>query len=86
MTENEKIAGDLLMSASSVFTPLDKDSIEKRQQRTKIEETISKKAEELENNESIKEYIKQGIENEKAIDLLVENSKVKKAAAKKADK
>ena len=53
MTENEKIAGDLLMSASSVFTPLDKDSIEKRQQRTKIEETISKKAEELERNKKI---------------------------------
>ena len=57
--------------------------------KEKLEEmakSYGKKAEELENNESIKEYIKQGIENEKAIDLLVENSKVKKAAAKKADK
>ncbi len=42
-----------------------------------------KKAEDLEKNENIKEYIKQGIENEKAIELLVENAKVKKADTKK---
>ena len=34
-----------------------------------------KTAEELEKNESIKDYIKQGIESEKAISVLVENSK-----------
>ena len=43
-----------------------------------------KKAEELENNENIKEYIKQGIENEKAINFLVENAKeVKKSETHK---
>ena len=57
--------------------------------KAKLEEmakNYGKKAEELEENESIKEYIKQGIENEKALDLLVENSKVKKAATKKETK
>ena len=47
---------------------------------------MEKKAEDLEKNNNIKEYIKQGIENEKAINFLVENSKVKKATTKKATK
>ena len=57
--------------------------------KAKIEEmakNYGKKPEELLENENIKNYIKQGIENEKAIDLLVENSKVKKAVAKKTTK
>ena len=57
--------------------------------KAKLEEmakNYGKKPEELLENENIKNYIKQGIENEKAIDLLVENSKVKKAAAKKTTK
>ena len=57
--------------------------------KAKIEEmakNYGKKPEELLENENIKNYIKQGIENEKAIDLLVENSKVKKAAVKKTTK
>ena len=57
--------------------------------KNKIEEmakNYGRKAEDLENNENIKDYIKQGIENEKAIDFLVDNSKVKKATAKKETK
>lgn len=61
MTENEKLAGDKLFSASSVFTPLDKESIEKRQQKTKIEETIDKKAAELERNKRIAEQTIQSL-------------------------
>ena len=49
-------------------------------------ENYGKKAEDLEKNNNIKEYIKQGIENEKAINFLVENSKVKKATTKKETK
>ena len=41
---------------------------------------------ELEKDESIKEYIKQGIQNEKALDLLVENSKTKTGETKKSSK
>ena len=53
--------------------------------KDKLEEmakNYGKTAEELEKNENIKEYIKQGIENEKAIEFLVENSK--EVAKKKA--
>ena len=53
--------------------------------KDKLEEmakNYGKKAEELEENQNIKEYIKQGIENEKAIDFLVENSKEKKSSKK----
>ena len=42
-----------------------------------------KTAEELEKNDNIKEYIKQGIENEKAIEYLVQNAK---EVAKKKEK
>lgn len=40
----------------------------------------------LEGNENVKDYIKQGIESEKAMDFLVENSKEKKSTAKKETK
>ena len=46
--------------------------------KEKLEEmakNYGKTAEELEKNDSIKEYLKQGIENEKAINFLVENAK-----------
>lgn len=42
-----------------------------------------KEAKDLEENENIKNYIKQGIESEKAINFLVENSKEKKETVKK---
>ena len=58
---------------------------EVKEKLAEMAKNYGKEAEELEKNESIKEYIKQGIENEKALDLLVKNSKVKKSA-KKEDK
>ena len=45
-----------------------------------------KEAKDLEENENIKNYIKQGIESEKAINFLVENSKEKKETVKKEEK
>ena len=57
--------------------------------KAKIEEmakNYGKEAKELEENENIRNYIKQGIENEKAMDFLVENSKEKKPTAKKENK
>ena len=50
----------------------EKDLKEKLEEMAK---NYGKTAEELEKNDNIKEYIKQGIENEKAIEFLVENSK-----------
>lgn len=49
-----------------------------REVKDKLEEmakNYGKTAEELEKNDNIKEYIKQGIENEKAIEFIVENAK-----------
>ncbi|MNL72432.1 hypothetical protein D3C87_1977440 [compost metagenome] len=45
-----------------------------------------KKVEEIEENENLKKYIKDGIESEKAIEILVENAKTKKAKVKKESK
>ena len=50
----------------------EKDVKEKLEEMAK---NYGKTAEELEKNDNVKEYIKQGIENEKAIEFLVENSK-----------
>ena len=50
----------------------EKDVKEKLEEMAK---NYGKTAEELEKNDNIKEYIKQGIENEKAIEFLVKNAK-----------
>ena len=44
--------------------------------------------EEFLKNENVRNYIKQGLESEKAIDFLVDNAKIKKASSKssKSDK
>ena len=42
-----------------------------------IAENYGKKEEEIKDNENIRNYIKQGIESEKAIDFLVKNAKIK---------
>ena len=49
-------------------------------------ETYGRKEEDLEKNENLRKYIKQGIESEKALEFLVKNSKVKKNVAKKEKK
>ena len=54
--------------------------------KAKLKEFYGKTAEELEKNENVKRYIKQSIENEKALSFLIENAKVKKADAKKETK
>jgi len=57
--------------------------------KEKLEEmakNYGKDAKELQDNENIKNYIKQGIENEKAMDFLVANSKEKKSAKKETKK
>ena len=54
--------------------------------KAKLEEmakNYGRDAKDLEANENIKDYIKKGIESEKAMDFLVENCKEKKPAAKK---
>ncbi len=56
----------------------EKIEVTEKEIKEKLEEmakNYGKTAEELEKNESIKDYIKQGIESEKAISFLVENAK-----------
>ena len=46
----------------------------------KLEEmakNYGKKVEEINDNENLKDYIKEGIESEKAIDFIVKNAKIK---------
>ena len=40
-------------------------------------EHYGKKVEEINDNENLKDYIKEGIESEKAIDFIVKNAKIK---------
>ena len=57
--------------------------------KEKLEEmakSYGRDVKDLEENENIKNYVKEGIENEKAMDFLVENSKEKKASLKKENK
>ncbi len=64
----------------------EKIEVTEREIKDKLEEmakNYGKTADELEKNENIKEYIKQGIENEKAIEFLVKNAK---EVAKKKEK
>ena len=52
----------------------DKEVDEKLEEMAK---SYGKTADELKDNENIKEYIKNGITSEKAIDFLVKNAKIK---------
>ena len=64
----------------------EKIEVTEKEIKEKLEEmakNYGKTAEELEKNDNIKEYIKQGIENEKAIEFLVQNAK---EVAKKKEK
>ena len=86
--EYEPQAIDAIKSRLALEAIIKAEKIEASEEeiKSKIEEmakNYGKKPEELLKNENIKDYIKQGIENEKAVELLVENSKVKKATAKK---
>ena len=48
--------------------------------KEKLEEmakNYGKKVEEIQDNEDLKNYIKEGIESEKAIDFIVKNAKIK---------
>ena len=60
--------------AKEKITAEDKEIDEKIKEMAK---NYGKKEEEIKDNENIRNYIKQGIESEKAINFLVENAKIK---------
>ena len=89
--EYEPQAIEAIKSRLALETIIKNEKIEATEEEVKnkikeMAENYGRKAEELEENENIKEYIKQGIENEKAMDFLVENSKIKKVTEKKENK
>ena len=56
------------------FSETEKEVNEKLEEMAK---NYGKKAEELNKNENVMKYLKQGILNEKAVDFLVKNAKMK---------
>ena len=89
--EYEPQAIEAIKSRLALETIIKNEKIEATEEEVKnkikeMAENYGRKAEELEKNDNIKEYIKQGIENEKAMDFLVENAKIKKVTEKKENK
>ena len=89
--EYEPQAIEAIKSRLALEAIIKEEKIEAKEEEVKekiaeMAKNYGKKPEELENNQNIKDYIEQGIKNEKAIDLLVENSKTKKQTTKKETK
>ena len=89
--EYEPQAIDAIKSRLALEEIIKQEKIETSEDEVKekikeMAQNYGKKPEELEANQNIKDYIKQGIENEKAINLLVENSKTKKETKKEEKK
>ena len=89
--EYEPQAIDAIKSRLALEEIIKQEKIEASEDEVKekikeMAQNYGKKPEELEANQNIKDYIKQGIENEKAINLLVENSKTKKETKKEEKK
>ena len=78
----EAIKSRLALEAVIKAEKIEATEEELKEKLEEMAKNYGKKAEELEQNENIKEYIKQGIENEKAIDFLVTNAKEKKSSKK----
>ena len=87
--EYEPQAIEAIKSRLALEEVIKKEKIEASEEEIKekikeMAESYGKKPEELEENENITKYIKQGIENEKAMDFLIANAKIK--SEKKTDK
>ena len=80
--EYEPQAIDAIKSrlALEAVVKAEKIEVEEKEIEEKLEEmakNYGKSADELKENENVKNYIKQGIETEKAVDFLVKNAKMK---------
>ena len=85
--EYEPQALDAIKSRLAIEVVIKSEKIEATDEEIKekiaeMAKNYGKEPKELEENENIRNYIKSGIENEKAMEFLVENSKVKKSAKK----
>ena len=82
----EAIKSRLAIEAIVKAEKLEAEEDEIKEKIEEMAKNYGREAKDLEENENVKNYIKQGIESEKAMDFLVENSKEKKATAKKETK
>ena len=85
--EYEPQALDAIKSRLAIEVVIKSEKIEATDEEIKekiaeMAKNYGKEPKELEENENIKNYIKSGIENEKAMEFLVENSKEKKSTKK----
>ena len=85
--EYEPQALDAIKSRLAIEVVIKSEKIEATDEEIKekiaeMAKNYGKEPKELEENENIRNYIKSGIENEKAMEFLVENSKVKKSTKK----
>ena len=82
-TEYEPVAINSIKSRLALEKVIENEKIDATDEEinNKIEEmakNYGKKPEELQENKNLKNYIIEGIKNEKAIDFLIKNSKTKK--------
>ena len=80
----EAIKSRLALEAVIKSEKIEATETEIKEKLEEMAKSYGRDVKDIEDNENIKNYIKEGIENEKAMDFLVENSKEKKAT-KKAD-
>ena len=76
----EAIKSRLALEAIIKAEKIEATDEEVKEKLEEMAKNYGKKPEELQNNENIKSYLKNGIVSEKAIEFLVENSKVKAKA------
>lgn len=74
----EAIKSRLTLEAIIKAEKIEATDKEIEEKMKEMAESYGKKVEDLQNNENLKEYLKQGIESEKAIEFIVKNAKIKK--------
>lgn len=74
----EAIKSRLTLEAIIKAEKIEATDKEIEEKMKEMAENYGKKVEDLQDNENLKEYLKQGIETEKAIDFIVKNAKIKK--------
>jgi len=80
--EYEPQAIEAIKSRLALESIIKEEKIEATEEEVKeklaeMAKNYGRKEEDLEKNDNIKDYLKQGIENEKALDILVKNAKIK---------
>ena len=73
----EAIKSRLTLEAIRNAEKIEASEEEIKEKLEEMAKNYGKKVEEIQDNEDLKNYIKEGIESEKAIDFIVKNAKIK---------